>query len=107
VLQAALVLKRDRDREGRETMQEIGGAIERIDDPNELVVAAAPAFFSENRVLRMAAANALRSMSVTKSLRPLLSIFKESRRERLLTIKSPARRAARMPILSRGCIVSR
>ena len=47
------------------------------------------------------------AMSVTKSLRPLLSIFSESRRDRLLTIRSPARRAARIAILSRGCILGR
>src|SRR5471032_708116 len=52
----------------------------------------------------MMSASALRSISVTKSLRPLVSILSESRRDRLLTIRSPARRAARMAILSRGCI---
>src|ERR1700722_9079136 len=57
VLQAALVLERDRHREGRETMQKIRGAVERIDDPDELVVAAAPAFLGEERVLRVAAAD--------------------------------------------------
>jgi hypothetical protein len=38
-------------------MQEIGRAIEWIDDPNELVVAGAAAFFGEKRMLRVAAAN--------------------------------------------------
>src|SRR3984957_6932325 len=57
------------------------------------------------RMVAMMSASALRSMSVTKSLRPLLSIFKESRRERLRTIKSPARRGAPMPIFSRGCMM--
>jgi hypothetical protein len=57
VLQAALVLKSDRDREGRETVQKIRSAVEGVDDPNELAVAALPAFFGEERVIRMAAAN--------------------------------------------------
>src|SRR6202161_4837360 len=52
----------------------------------------------------MMSASALRSISVTKSLRPLVSFFSESRRDKLFTIRSPARRAARIAILSRGCI---
>jgi hypothetical protein len=57
MLQAALVLERDRDRERRKAMQEIGRAIERIDDPNEFVVSGAAAFLGEKRMLRVAAAN--------------------------------------------------
>ncbi len=38
-------------------MQEIGGAVERIDDPDEFAVAAAAAFLGEEGVLRVAAAN--------------------------------------------------
>ena len=112
VLQPPAVLDRDRHREGRKAVQEIRGAVERIDDPDVLALAAAAAFLGEERVVRdelrrivaMISASALRSMSVTKSLRPLVSIFSESRRDRLRTIRSPARRAARMPILRSGCI---
>ncbi len=38
-------------------MQEIRGAVERIDDPHVLAVAAAAAFLGEKRVLRVAAAD--------------------------------------------------
>ena len=36
----ALPLQRDRDREDRDAVQEVGGAVERIDDPAVLVVLA-------------------------------------------------------------------
>ena len=36
-------------------MQEVGRAVERIDDPDELVVAAAARFLAQHRVLRVAA----------------------------------------------------
>src|SRR5208282_3288216 len=51
MLQAAAVLERDRYGEGRETVQEIRRAVERIDDPDELIVAAAAALFGEKRVV--------------------------------------------------------
>ena len=38
-------------------MQKIGGAIERIDDPHEFILAAAARLFGEHRVLRITAAN--------------------------------------------------
>ena len=57
MLQTALVLERDRNCEGRKTMQEISRAIERVDDPDELVVAGSAAFLGEKRMLRVAAAN--------------------------------------------------
>src|SRR6185312_12587624 len=57
VLQAALVLERDRYGEGGEAVQEIRGAVERVDDPDEFVVAAAAAFLGEKGMLRVAAAN--------------------------------------------------
>ena len=55
MLQPALLLHRDRDGESREAMQEIGGAIERIDDPRELIFAAAARFLGVDCVLRVAA----------------------------------------------------
>ena len=51
MLQAAPVLDRDRDRERREAVQEIGRAVERIDDPDVLAVAAAAALLGEKRML--------------------------------------------------------
>ena len=50
------MLHGDRYGEGGEAMQEIGGAIERIDDPNEFVVAAAAGLLAEHGMLRIAAA---------------------------------------------------
>jgi len=44
VLEPATVFDGDGYREDREAVQEIGGAIERIDDPDELFAAAAPGF---------------------------------------------------------------
>src|SRR6202043_2245954 len=57
VLQTPLVLERDRDRKRRETMQKIGRAVERVDDPDEFVVARAAAFLREKGVLGVAAAD--------------------------------------------------
>src|SRR5262245_45243457 len=53
------MLDRDRDREDRKAMQEIRRAVERIDDPDELVAAAAPALFAEKAVVRMQPADRL------------------------------------------------
>src|SRR4029077_17929488 len=55
MLQATLVLKRDGDGESGKPMQKIRGAIERIDDPHELALAAAARFFGQDCVLRIAA----------------------------------------------------
>ena len=57
MLQAAAVLDRDRYCEGREAVQEIRRAVERIDDPHVLAVAGAAALLGEERVIGMAAAN--------------------------------------------------
>src|SRR5215470_14057452 len=45
------MLERDGDREGRKAVHEVGRAVERIDDPHELVATAAPAFFPENAMI--------------------------------------------------------
>ena len=47
VLEPAAHLAGDRDREHREAVQEVRGAVERIDDPEVLVAAAAAAFLRE------------------------------------------------------------
>ncbi len=53
VLEPAAVLDGDRHGEGGEAVQEIGGAVERIDDPDELVAAAAAGFLAEEAVVRV------------------------------------------------------
>ncbi len=53
VLEPAAVLDRDRYRERREAVQEIGGAVQRIDDPNVLALAAAAALLAEKRMIGM------------------------------------------------------
>ena len=50
-LELAALLGRDRDREHGEAVQEIGRAVERIDDPERVVVAAAAALLGEDGVL--------------------------------------------------------
>ncbi len=57
VLETPLVLDGDRYGEGRKAVQEIGRAIERVDDPDEFTVAAAAGLLPEHCVLRMAAAD--------------------------------------------------
>src|SRR5215471_7725365 len=53
----------------------------------------------------MISASAARSTSDTKSLRPLDVTVRDSRRFRLRTMTSPARRAALTAILRRGCTI--
>ena len=78
VFHAAAPLHGDRHSELRKAVQEIGGAVERIDDPDEFAVCTAAvalaAFLGENRVIGIVLANGLddvplgcRSISVTKS----------------------------------------
>ena len=47
------MLDRDRYGEGRESVQEIRGAVERIDDPHVLAVAGAAALLAVEGVIRM------------------------------------------------------
>src|ERR1700693_1145963 len=49
-LEPTALLDRNRDCEHREAVQEVGGAIERIDDPDDLAVAAATAFLGQERM---------------------------------------------------------
>src|SRR3984957_1331347 len=56
-LEFAALLYRDRYREHREAVQEVGGAVERIDDPDGIVVAAAAAFLGQDRVLGIVLVN--------------------------------------------------
>jgi hypothetical protein len=49
------VAERDRHRELREAMQEVRGAVERVDDPLVLVVALRAALLGEDRVVRVGA----------------------------------------------------
>src|SRR5262245_23816225 len=59
VLETAAVLDRDRDREDREPVQEVGRAVEGIDDPDELVAAAASALLAEKTMVGMRPADGL------------------------------------------------
>ena len=80
VFQPALDFGRQRHREHREAVEEVGGAVERIDDPQRVGLAAGAA--SLRRETRgpgdcagwcsMISRSAMRSTSVTKSLRPLV-----------------------------------
>ncbi len=59
MLELAAVLAGDGDREHREAVQEVGGAVERVDDPDRLAVAALDfaAFLGEERMLRIVLAD--------------------------------------------------
>jgi hypothetical protein len=50
VLQPALDLAGDRDCEHREAVQEVGRAVERVDDPHRVAVAARAALLGEERM---------------------------------------------------------
>src|SRR5580692_11407533 len=50
-LQFALMLDRDRYRKHRETVQEIGGAIQWIDDPDRLILTAAATLLGQNGMI--------------------------------------------------------
>src|SRR5215469_500570 len=56
-LEPALLLAGDRDGESRKAMQEVGGAVERIDDPDAVVLAAAAALLREHGVVRIVVAD--------------------------------------------------
>jgi len=58
VLEASPHLAGDRHGKHREAVQEVGRAIQRIDDPQRLMLAAAAAFFGEKRMLRIESADA-------------------------------------------------
>jgi len=58
VFQASADLAGDRDREYREAVEEIRGAVERVDDPDGLVLAAASALLGQERVRGVVAADA-------------------------------------------------
>ena len=57
MLQPPAMLDRDRHRKGREAVQEIRSAVQGIDDPDVLVIAAAAGLLGENRVIRVTAVN--------------------------------------------------
>ena len=57
MFEAAFVLHGDRYRKRRKPVQEIGRAVERIDDPDEFTLTASAGFLAEDGVLRMAAAD--------------------------------------------------
>jgi hypothetical protein len=57
VLEAASDLAGDRHGEHREAVQEVGGTIERVDDPERIVRAARAAFLGEECMLRIVAAD--------------------------------------------------
>ena len=102
VLELPADLAGDRHRERREAVHEVRGAIERIDDPDGCRCRrCCAAFLGEDgvvgiqpRIVSMISASAARSTSVTKSLRPLDSTCRLSRRGMARTMMSPARRAA-------------
>ena len=52
-------LQGDRHREHGKAVQEIGGAVERVDDPHELVARVVPAFLGQEAVVRIALADAV------------------------------------------------
>ena len=110
----ALVRERDRHAVLREAVQEVGRAVEWIDDPQVLgvgVAAAAGAFLGEDRVLRIEewivstiAASAARSTSLTKSFGPLAVTVRRSRSRAPRVMTLPARRAALTAVVSIGCM---
>ena len=55
VLQAAALLTGDGDREHREAVQKVRRAIQRIDDPDGLVLSRAAAFLGQDGVIRVVA----------------------------------------------------
>jgi hypothetical protein len=55
VLEPAAVHHRDGDAEHREAVQEVGRAVQRVDDPDVLGIAAGAAFLGEEGVVRVAA----------------------------------------------------
>ena len=59
VLEPAAMLDGDRDGEHRKAVQEIGGAVERIDDPHELVAAAAAGLLAQEAMVGMHAPHRL------------------------------------------------
>ncbi len=57
MLEPTLLLAGDGHRERREAVQEVGRAVERIDDPDGVVLAAAAALLGEHRVVRIVVAD--------------------------------------------------
>jgi hypothetical protein len=59
VLQPATDLAGDGHREGGKAVHEVRGAVERVDDPDDFVVARGAAFFGKDRVIRIQPADGL------------------------------------------------
>jgi hypothetical protein len=58
------VLDRDRHREVREAVQEVGGAVERVDDPQPVALAVGAAFLGQHRVVRVRLADGVHDLGL-------------------------------------------
>ena len=114
----ALVRQRDRHAILRKAVQEVGRAVERIDDPHVLGVGVRargrclPRRGSRGPDRRRAASrrsplSAARSTSLTKSFGPLAVTVSRSRSRAPRLMMLPARRAAFTAVVSIGCMVWR
>jgi hypothetical protein len=65
---AAADLGRDGDGEGREPVHEVGGAIERIDDPDHIAVARGAAFLGQEGVVRVEPADGLDDVGLGRAI---------------------------------------
>jgi hypothetical protein len=90
-------------------VQEVGGAVQRVDDPQELAVlraALAAGFFGQDGVAGVGLEQDVDDgllTSETKSFGPLRPTFRMSMSSAARLMMDPAARAALMAMLSMGC----